>query len=174
MWEHYRDRKPHQGAQYHTQDDMQWKEPLADLVKVITIVITDDRWEKESYDPTLTPGWGALLHEHIKFHTLQAKYTKTKAAADKREQLLKELKAKTKKVQKRQTKREREREKRQREKRDNNPKEDPQPQEEEFALEEVFWNRAAIDSNHFRFTPRAVFVESSRDQLFSGPALTGN
>ena len=106
VWEHYRDRKPHQGAQYHSQDDMLWKEPLADLVKVITMKITDDRWESESYDPTLTPGWNALLHEHSEFHSLQAKFNKTKATANKREELLKELKAKVKKDKKRLTKRE--------------------------------------------------------------------
>jgi len=141
VWEHYRDRKPHQGVQYHSQDDMQWKESLADLVKVITIRITDDRWEEENYDPTQTPGWNALLHEHSEFHALQLKYTKVKATANKREELLQGLKSKVKKdkkLQKRLTKREREKRDRaqsNKEQQDDAPEED-QSDSVEFALED--------------------------------------
>ena len=45
---------------------------------------------------------------------------------------------------------------------------------EEFALQKVFWNGTAVDSDHFLLTAWAVFVHGLGDEFLAGSAFTGD
>ncbi len=96
--------------------ELKWKEKLADLVKVVTISIPDDRWETEEFFPSdCSEGVSTLMHDHRHYEKMKSDLGASRAVARKREQIILTLKKEV-------------RDKHQRKPRGRGGKNDPKPQ----------------------------------------------
>ena len=120
VWEHYRDRKEAIGVQKHlNKDALKWDEDLKDLIKVITVTITDDRWKEEDFHPDLCPlGNSQRMYSNQAYLKIMGELEAARAVALKREKIIRELKKDLKKRSKRKGKAERREQARQRERAD--------------------------------------------------------